>query len=224
MLALKTLSGGAFVHQTFQIEDDFATAGVAAIPGAAADAGVQNPTTTSLINVYGHSVDTATGDTGDLLTLIINPDLVLRAKFSGGATSDTALTIATAGTSASTTVDNITGLVPNSPDIDDGVVWGYNGSNVGVYRAIIAADANTITVRNTWPTTPSSGDEFLTGSRAPGGLLGVQLTSAFDQVDGTAESPQGNTYAVLDGEFRGVDDAGTTNSFLHIVASLHAFS
>ncbi len=234
MEPLKTLGGGAFVHQTFAIGEDIANSGVPVILGAAAGDGIVNATTTASIGTLGITTDTASGATGQLVTVIVNPDLVLRAKLTQGSTEDTALTIGTVGASPSTTVaDNITTLAPNSPDVVEGAVWGRTGVNAGLVRAITTAGANTITVVQAFPNAWGVGDTLLVCARFPGLLGGVQLSTLLTQVDAGEDGGQaggipatndvGDGYLLLDGEYNDASDDGENNSFLHLVASHHAF-
>lgn len=224
MEALKTLGGGAFVHMSFQVEDAFPTAGVIAVMGLTGDAGLTIATTTGSTNCVGVSQNTALANDANLLTVIVNPDLVVRAKLSGGTTADTALTIATGGASSTTTnVDNITGLVPNSPELDEGIIWGYSGLNAGLIRAIATTDANTVTFLNAW-TAAASGDEFLLATRFPMQMAGVVATALIDQINGAVavSTDDDLDFVLLDGEFNTVANEGTVNSFFHIYSVSHA--
>jgi len=225
MEALKTLSGGAFVHQTFAINGALTTAGIPILIGGAGNGGVIAAGADTAAQTLGITVDTvATAGAGNLVTAIINPDLVIRCKCSGGSTSDTALTVGTAGSGGTVDdIDNITGLTMSG--YADCALWGYSGSNVGVWRNVTTmTDGDTVAFAEDFPEAWSSGDEFLVAARSPGILAGISLTTAFDQLDATDENTGAAEYVVLDGEFRGTDDSGTTNSFLHLVATDHVFA
>lgn len=224
-----TLSAGAFVAMQFQIEDSFGIAGIPAILGAAADGGVQTSATTGPAAGLGIAINAQTAiNTAALVTVVVNPDLVCRAKLSGGSASDTALAAFTATTGSANTnvVTTASPSAPNSPDLDDGTIWPYSGSLVGnSYRAVTAADGTTFTVANVWSSVPVSGDEFLAiACPAPGGLIGfVTLTTELDQVDATDDAATAN-WVVLGGEYNDLGNDGTTNSFIHVVMTDHALS
>lgn len=221
---LKTISGGAPVHQKFAVDEAMATAGVPVLQGAAGDGGLILAGVDGAADTFGVTVDTATAGAGDLITVIINPDAVWRIKLSGGSTSDTALGIGTAGASSTTDdIDNITGLTMTN--YADCALWGYSGSNLGVWRNITTVtDGDTIAFKEDFPTAWSSGDEFLVAARSPGILQGISLTTDLTQADATDENTSAAEYIVLDGEFNDQGNEGTTNSFLHIVSTDHVFA
>ena len=229
MEPLKTLSGGAFVHQTFEVEDAFPDAGVPAMLGAAADAGIQIGTTVSAANALGLSVDTALANNANLVTVIINPDLVIRCKQSGSATEDTALTIGLAGASSTNLViDNITaaaGGAFSTAGFADCSFWGYDGVNQGEVRSASTADANTLTALNAFTSAFVDGvDTFLVACRSPGILSGLTLSTLVTQNDSATEAVGAAEFVVLDGEFNDVSNDGINNSFIHIIATDHAFT
>lgn len=227
MEALKTLGGGAFVHMTFQVETAFPTAGVIAVMGLTGNAGVNIATTTGSTNAVGLTVNTALANDANLLTVIVNPDLVVRAKLSGGATADTALTIGvidSGGTQTTTSIDVMLTLVPNSPEMDEGIIWGYSGTNAGLIRAVSATDANTVTILNALPNAAVEGDEFLMATRFPMQMAGVVATTLIDQVNAAiaVSTDDDLDFLLLDGEFNTVADEGSVNSFFHLYSVSHA--
>jgi len=229
MEPLKTLSAGAFVAMTFQIETSFATAGIHATLGTTGPAvgGLIPGTTTATTGTLGLTINAQTAvNTAALVTLIVNPDLVLRAKLSGGATSDTSLAAFTENGTASTTLNMVSTAspsAPNSPDLDDGSIWAYSGSVAqdGLARNVSVAGATTFTILNAWPTAPVDGDEFIAiCPPGPGGAVGfVTLTGTFDQIDGVDDAGAG--WQVLAGEYNGIGNDGLTNSFLHLMNDNH---
>jgi hypothetical protein len=224
MEPLKTIGGGAFSHMTFQVETAFSVAGIPAVLGVTTDAGVRVCTTTTVDNMVGLATNTASAASSNLITCIVNPDLVCRAKMSGGATADTALAVLTDGGSSTTT--NVDNLDADPSVYLDGMVWGYSGTNAGQARAISAIDSNTITIVNPWPAAPVAGDEFLVATRFPGVMKTITLSTNLTQVNvGTAETPDdGADFLVLGGLFRTFADDGTTNSFFDLYATSHALS
>ena len=152
------MSGGYPLIKKYQINATVANAGVPLLVGAAGEAGLDLPTTTGAQDMVGLNLDTATYSTTQgsgassaerLVSVIINPDAILRSRMSGGAAEGTALslydvTTASAGGTAITTGDEW-----SSPTFDEGVVWGYDGANVGQSRKLtsVSSTAGTVTVR-----------------------------------------------------------------------------
>ncbi len=164
--------------------------------------------------------DTGMTNNADLyVRCVVNPDGVYRARLSGGATADTALTIST-NTSEDTTGVTCTG----GAFIDDGVVWGYTGNNIGQYRR---ADAAT-TVATNFINTIAVGDSFLSAPGFPGGVqvttqAFVNLTTNMDQVNAAAVDSDNDNFLVIDFELRDSSASGITNSNYHLICNNHAF-
>lgn len=164
------------------------------------------------------STDAQTGTTANnvqQVAVVVNPDAMWRAKFSGGTAEDTALTLITA-TAASTTGLAIAGLT------DEFTVWAYSGANVGAgYRRATAA--NTLVVA--MPYDIAVGDTFLQvpifiGSRSQY----VQLTVNLTQIDASAGVDNDNVnFVAVDLEPRDFTDDGQNNSYALLISVDHAF-
>lgn len=164
----------------------------------AADAtGVTLGSTTNATDAVGVNIDAAgtyvtaqqtdNSDTERLTSLIINPTGVFRARLSGGATDGTALTARTVTTASTDGLTVTTSAYdPNSPDMDEGIVWGYSGANSGKARKITSTAANAATVIVSFPYDIAVGDQFLFAPISPLSTIVVQLTTNTTEVDATA--------------------------------------
>ena len=126
------LSGNAPVILKYQAGATFAFAGVHALVAGAGGYGVQKETTTAGVSQLGVTLDTATpsnsqatdnSDTERLLSVIINPDAVYRAKLSGGATDNAAYVegIEATGSTNGLLVDTQEDY--SSPTLDEGLLF-----------------------------------------------------------------------------------------------------
>jgi hypothetical protein len=209
----------------FQVESDFPTAGVPALKGATGNAGVIIATADSANQMVGITVGTASENDANLLKVMVNPDAIIRMKLSGGAASDTALSIFTVDTAASNSTVLIDGLDADPAGYEDCIVWGYSGTNIGQQRAVATVDGTDgVTVLNAYSAAHAVGDQVLFAARFPGVLDGITLTTDFTQSDATDENTDAAEFVVIGGEFRTVENDGTTNSYLHVVSQDHAFS
>ena len=228
------LSGGAPVIKRYMAGTTIATAGIPVLGAvdAGTDLGSVEPAGASAVVGIGSQVglclDTsgtvaATGitDSSDLfVSVIINPDAVIRAKMNNGTTSDTALAT-TAPTSADSTGATLTGATT----FDNGAVWGYTGTNVGEFRrADDASGSLSINLVNGTATT----DTYIAVHGFP---CSVELTD-FECYDLTTDLTQiiaqtvvvdTNNYATVDMEMNTATDDGTSNSYYHLIANNHLF-
>lgn len=229
-----TLSGGAPVVKRYQASATISTAGSAltGVTAANTDGGsVQLATAGSSAETQGNlgaNVDITgtvaeTADIQDVLvSVIINPDAVWRAKMAGGTASDTALsagTISTADTSGVT----LTGVTT----IDDGGVWGAAGANVG-QESLRRADDGSGSISVAMSNGTIVGDTFYVCAGFPGAVLAagngfLQLTASLDQFDATSQNAVNDNYIIVDLEVNDDSNSGSTNSFYHVVAYAHAF-
>lgn len=228
------LCGGAPLVMKYYAGTTMATAGIPVIGGLAAttDIGGVEPINASGNpdpSLVGISLD-ATGtvssttqvDADLLITLSVRPDVIIRAKMSQGTTADTALTIGTtsAASAAGTVVTGVTTL-------DDSLVWGYNGSNQGIYRR---ADDTAGSVSQAFPEAVASGDEFLIAYNFPGacGFAAaaqpyLDLTTDFTQFDASTATLTNDNFVVIDVETMDISDDGRNNSFYLVVPAKHGF-
>ena len=160
---------------------DFTVAGAPATVALTGSAGVLPQSAGTLALFAGLALDTATYTTTQAtiasngapgqVTLVVNPDLVIRNRVSGSATAGTALTTITnsAASTAGTAITITTGdAAPNSPTMLDGTVFCTKGANVGLRRKITTVSATVCTVVVPFPYTIASGDVFVMLPFAPG--------------------------------------------------------
>jgi hypothetical protein len=239
MEAMGTLSGGAIVVKRYQSGFTVANAGIPLLgAGTAAalatGASVQTPTTSTALTtgMVGLSLDTsgtvaATGvsDNNDILVSVaVNPDLIIRCKMSNGTTEDTALAIQTT-TAADSTGATATGVT----SLTQGMLWGYDGNQKGVMRRTDDT-AGSVVINFDDTTGIASGDRFLFANSAPAvsvaaGLAnGPNLSTLFTQGDASTANPGDNdTFMVLDVELGTEDNDGANNSFWHFVQNQNIF-
>lgn len=230
MEVIGLLSGGAPVIKKYQVNATFGNAGVPALIGASNEAGLDLPTTTAAADVVGITLDTATYTTTQgtgsssaerLVSVIINPDAIIRARMSGGSTEGTALTQYTVTTADSDGVQVITGDDWSSPETDEGVVWGYSGSNVGQIRKVTSTATTYGQVTVPFDYNPAVGDVYLKAPYWPMQCVTVQLTDAFYEADASIAVGTGANFAPIDLECNDISNDGTTKSYVHMLARDH---
>ena len=160
-------------------------------------------------------------DSDLFVTVDVRPDAIYRAKLSGGATADTALTAQTSASSAlGITLTGVTTL-------DDGVVWGYTGANSGSFRR---ADSTAGSVSIGFGKAVATGDQFLAAQGFMGVYVGASdqssfdLTSDFSQIDATTANSDNDNFTIFDWELKDFAGSGTTNSYYHLIAWAHIYS
>jgi hypothetical protein len=239
MEAMGTIGGGAIVVKKYQAGFTVANAGIPLLGGGTAaalatGASVQTPTTTTALTtgMVGLGLDTtgtvaATGvsDNNDIIVSVaVNPDLIIRCRMNHGATEDTSLPIqtTTAADAAGATATGITSLT-------QGMIWGYDGNQKGVMRRTDNT-AGSVVINFDDTTGIASGDRFLYANSAPAvsaaaGLAnGPDLTTLFTQGDATTANPGDNdTFMVIDVELGTEDDVGEDNSYWHFVQNQNIF-
>jgi len=175
----------------------------------------------------GLAVDTsgtvaATGITDSdalLVSVIINPDLIYRARANAGTTSGTALATTT------TTASDPTGVTAaGTTTLDNGAVIGHTGANAGEIRR---ADDASGSVAINFPKAIATGDQFIAIHGYPCAALGsantfFDLTTDLTEVVAqTAVTDTDNFVCIdIDGEH---SDERTTKLFYHLVANDHLF-
>ena len=229
MEVIGLLCGGAPVLKKYQVAAT-AIAGVPLLTPAGNGAGLAACTTTSAADMVGVTLDavtyTTTQGTGAssaerLVTVVINPDAIIRMKMSGGATADTALGLNTVTTASSGGTAVTTAAEWSNPTFDEGVTWGYDGANVGQFRKItsVSSTAGTVTVPFDYGTVV--GDNFLRAPYWPMQTLTVQLGTIFTQADASIAVGTGAEFRVIDLDLRDLADSGRTNSFVIAIAGDH---
>ena len=183
-------SGSASVSAFFQIGETISNVGVPVVVGGAGNEGIALATTTSAANFIGLSTSTATlvtaqqsdsSETDRVVSVDQNPDMIIRSRLSGGATSFTALTVFTVTTASTTGLDVVTG--DDFTNFDEGTICCIGGVNKGRSRKIVIGDATDATVGVAFPFDISVGDTFVALPFAHGEDQFVQLTSDLTQVD-----------------------------------------
>ncbi|MHC4179980.1 MAG: hypothetical protein ACYSWU_20945 [Planctomycetota bacterium] len=222
-----SLSAAAPTVRKYKI--DGGTTVIAGVPvcsdSATADSeGIVVCTTTAAVACMGLSLDTATstdaqatsGDNAGDLSVIINPDACYRAKFTEGATEDTALTLITQTTA------NAAGTTVGPTTTDEFNVWGYEGANAGKDRRCTAAN----TVVHAMPYGIAAGDTFLEA----GVWIGArdhfpQLSTLLTQYNANAAADTDNdNFIVVETQLRDISEDGRNNSFAIMLAAHHVFS
>ena len=192
------ISGAAPLIKKYQVgagTPDFTVAGAPSISAATTAAGPV-PMAAATATLYaGLSLDTATYTTTQatiaangqpgVISLVVNPDVAIRNRISGGATAGTAMTkitnsVASAG---GTAVTITTGdAAPNSPTMLDGTIVCISGNNVGIRRKITTVTSTVATVVVPFPYAIAAGDQFVMVPFCPGahpsfGGAGTSLTT-----------------------------------------------
>jgi hypothetical protein len=224
-----TLCGGTPHVKKYIV--DSAAAIIAGVPVISdmetADAdGAKMCSTTAAVGTLGISLDGATttaaqvgsSDNAAYVSLIINPDAVLRAKLCQGATEDTALTIITQASA------DTGGLAPGdgaTNPLAEHLVWGYSGANMGIVRRTTAA----LTTVIAFPFDIAAGDEFLQTNTVPAeATQWPTLTTLLTQVDvSTDVDATQDNFNVVENHLRGIGEQGRTNSYTFLTAASHAF-
>jgi hypothetical protein len=224
------LNGGTPVIKKYKMAAGLAAGIIVLVPAAGAT-GLSTSTTTSWAASVGLTMDailsagqpvtysTTQGAVEYLQSVVINPDAVLRSLMVGSA-ANAAVELRTVGTASSnglTAVGTAGETDPSSPDMDEGSVWYVSGANGGASRKITST-TTTLTVTVVMPFAGNKiGDRFSTIGYTVGTVGGVtQSTNLLNtRVDIAAT---GAASVVVDLELK-----GNTDSYLHLVATDHAF-
>ncbi len=229
------LKGGAPVIKRYMAGTTISTAGIPLLGAvdAATDLGSVEPMVATGTPTVGGSqiglcLDTsgtiaATGMTSDadlFVSVIINPDAVIRAKMNNGTTSGTAL-----ATTSSSSADSTGALLTGATTFDNGAVWGYTGSNVGSFRRTDDVSGSmAINFVNAIATT----DTYLAVHGFPCGVeLGsfesYDLTTDLTQIAAQTAIVVQNNFTTVDMELRDAEEDGASNSYYHLIANSHLF-
>ncbi len=234
MEIMNMLSGGAPVIKRYMAGTTISNAGIPLLVAvdAATDLGSVEPMTASEamavgsyvglgLDVSGTVAATGITDSDELfVSVVINPDLVIRAKMNNGTTSGTALAT-TAPTSADSTGATLTGATT----FNNGAVWGYTGTNVGEFRrADDTAGSLSINLVNGTATT----DTYIAVHGFPcTSVVGTwdcyDLTTDLTQVIAQTAVTDTLNFATVDMEMRDNSQSGTSNSYYHLIGSQHLF-
>jgi len=230
-----TLNGNTPMRKSFQIGEAMATAGVPVVVGGGGNHGIALASTTAAVNQIGVTVDaqatlvtaqqTDNSDPTRMVSVIISPDAVFRARLSGGAAENTALTQYTVSTASTTGLVVTTGDSWSSPTFDEGTLWGFDGSNTGVERKITSVGTTAATLLVALTNDTAVGDNFLRVPLTPGELQHVQLTTLLTQINASVAVDTNNAnFIPVDLELRDSSDSGATNSNALVIQFDSVFS
>ena len=194
-----------------------ADGGVGVVLGATTDATDFIGVNVDAAGTYAAGQNTDGSDNAKYTTLIINPMAVYRARLSGGATDGTALTARTV-TTASTDGLTVThsAFDASSPEMDEGVIWGYSGANAGVYRKITSTSSTATTVILAFPRDTVVGDTFLVAPIYPTRSIIAQLTTNCTEIDATAAISGDAENIVVEMLLNDIAGSGLTQSYAYI--------
>lgn len=195
MRAANTLNGGAYTVKKYQVSADVSNVGIPLLAVAAGEAGLNIPSTTAINDMVGINLDLATYLTAQqsdgsspeaLVSVIINPDLILAIDLSGGATAGTALDDRPVTSAAADGLSVTTGDDWSSPTTDEGAIWFIDGANVGQIRKITSVSSSAATVTVAFQNDTVVGDNVNFAPFWPMANQTVTLTSDFTEINGAA--------------------------------------
>ncbi|MEQ1844125.1 MAG: hypothetical protein ABL983_00940 [Nitrospira sp.] len=178
---------------------------------------VSTSTTTTATDSYGLVLDngekfgavttysTTQGAVEGVVSVIVNPDQILRAQMVTGATgtSITQDTVVTAVTNGLTVVG---GTSVASPDMDEGLIWFTSGGNLSESRKITSTSSVTATVLVPFPRTSAVGDTYLYAGLNIG-LTGVTLTTDLKNVRADIAVSTGASLTPIEFDLAGANDS-----------------
>ena len=193
---------------------------------ADAGTGIVLATVSGAVDFIGVNVDaagtyvtaqqTANADTERLTSIVISPLAVYRARLAGGAANE-ALSAATVTTASSDGLTVTTSAFdPNSPDLDEGTVWGYSGANVRKVKKITSTAANAATVIVAFPFDIAVGDQFLFANVHPTRSILAQFTTDMTELDATVLLSSDATVITVEMLLNDLAGNGTTQSYAFI--------
>lgn len=221
------LSGGTPVLKKYRVAATNTVVGRHYTKTVDGGVGVVLGTTTGAVDFIGVNVDApgtyAAAQNSDgsenakLVTLIINPLAVYKARLSGGATDGTALTarsVTTAQTDGLTVVHS--GYDSSSPDMDEGTIWGLTGANAGIARSLTTTANGTTTVILAFPRDSAVGDTYALAPIAPTRSITAQFTTNCTEVDASAAISGDATVVVTEMLLNDGAGNGLTESYAFI--------
>ncbi len=233
MKVVGLLSGGAPVIKKYQVNATVANAGIPLLIGGAGEAGLDLPSTTALNDAVGVNLDTATYVTAQqtdgtsaerTVSVIINPDAILSARLSGGATTGTALTSQSVDT-ASTDGLAVTAGDYSTTTMDEGTIWCYSGANAGQKRKITSVSTTAATVTVAFDYDIAVGDQFLNANISVMDVPTPTLTSDFLEFDASAAAASNTAeLAIIELLLRDAGDDGKNNSFALAILRDHVLN
>lgn len=215
----------------YQIGEAMTVAGVPVEIGGSNQDGIQLVETTTAIDVLGVTLDAQdtvvsaqqsdNSDPARLVSVIIQPDAIYRAKLSGGATAGTDLTIRDVTTESTDGLVVTTGDNWGSPELDECMLWGFDGANAKILRKITSTGASAATLLIALPADTVVGDNFCFAPFccSPAGMEDqfLQLTSNLAEIDGSvAVDTDNNNFRVIEIDFRDAGEEGRSSTFVKI--------
>lgn len=213
------LSGGTPVLKKYQVAETFANAGVHATIGVSAEAGVNLGTLNNAADQVGITLDAAAYSTTQgsgsssaesLITMIINPDAIIRSRMSGTTAAGGSLPVQTNTTLDANGLIIVTGAEWSSPTVLNGAAWGLSGNNVGQQRKITTVDGTSGDVDVPWDQDVAVNDTYLRAPIWPMDSIVVQLVTELTEIDTTAAISGGVEWACIDLELNGASDSYAT--------------
>lgn len=188
------LSGGAPVIKKYQVEQSVDNIGIPLLASTTAEAGLDLPSATSVADMVGLNLDTAIFVTAQqtdgssaerVVGVIINPDILIKARLSGSGVTGVALSPRTVTSVSTTGLVVTTGDDWSSPEMLQGSIWGYDGANARQLRKIVATDTAEADVRVAFDNDTVVGDRFLFANFWPADLTSetVTMTADFLELD-----------------------------------------
>ena len=237
MKAVGYLGGGAPLKKEYAIAASVTRVGIWMIAPAACGAGLALSTTTNLDNavglviglkaneaVYATAQEAGGGDPEATVEVIVNPDLIVEATFTGDASDGTALTLFAVTTASTDGLAVTTASAWNCPTYDEGVVWGYDGANAGKIRAITSVSGTAATVTVAFPADTVVGDNFLRAPVYPNRANTVTLNTNLTEVraDQAVSTTTGALRCIqVKGLLRDLGGEGRTKSSAYYVSGNH---
>ena len=226
------MSGGSTATvKKYQVAATNTTIGRPYLKTADGGTGIVLATVSGAADFIGVNIDTAgtyvtaqqtdNSDTARLTSIICNPFAVYRARLCGGAANE-ALTIGTETTgSTNGLVVTVSGIDPNSPDLNEGTVWGYSGANAGKARRIITTSANVANTTVSFPYDIAIGDRFLFANLSASRTILAQFGTDMTTLDASATLSGDANVATIEMILNDVAGSGTTESYALIMFGDH---
>ena len=227
------LHGGAPVIKKYQVAQDVDVIGLALLASTGAEAGLDLSTTTNAADMAGINLDTATyvtaqqsggSDVERTVECVINPDVILKIRMSGGAASSTALS-KYAITTATTDGLDCASTNLGSNDMDAGSVWFFDGVNQGQKRKIGAwTNATTADPIVAFNGDHQIGDNVMVAPVFPMDIdsATITLTTELDQMDASAAISTGAAeFTCIETVLGDKASEGETTSYILAVPNDH---
>ncbi len=226
------LSGGGPVMKKYMAGTTMATAGIPVLGAvdAATDLGSIEPMTAGgvtgigsmvglLLDITGTVAATGITDSAELFSrVIVNPDLVYKARASGSTTVGTALANTTTNAASSDGT-----VATGTTTFDNGALYGETGGNVNDVRR---TDDVSGSVSINFPNAIASGDTFVAVHGFPCSVELTDfecydLTTDLTEIDAQALTTDANNFSTLDIEFNENEPLLKTHYLL--IANNHLF-